>query len=186
MHGKRFRFDHSREALMQQWLSLYKDLIGSPYNPRNSSGGRSPYPKSPKHDNPHLRNPDNLLKDNLYPTLLHRDLSPHPVLATHNAPPTPLLSKTMNPQALLKRFASQTHSNPINMTIKADQPHYLMLKPSTLFLLPYLTLTCLILCALSPTTRETLPEKPISRSTHLLKEFVKPHASMVQLHSHLH
>ena len=31
--GKRCRFDHSREALMEQWLTLYKELIGSPYNP---------------------------------------------------------------------------------------------------------------------------------------------------------
>ena len=35
---------------MQQWLTLYKDLIGSPYNPRSSAGGKSPYPKSPPND----------------------------------------------------------------------------------------------------------------------------------------
>ena len=31
---------------MQQWLSLYKGLIGSPYNPRNSPGSKSPYTKN--------------------------------------------------------------------------------------------------------------------------------------------
>ena len=31
---------------MQQWLFLYKDLNLSPYNPRNSPGGKSPYPKN--------------------------------------------------------------------------------------------------------------------------------------------
>ena len=91
--GKRCRFDHSREALMQQRLTIYKNLVGSPYNPRNSPGSKSPYPKSPPMINKsYPRNLDNSLNVNYNPPLHNRDSIAPPTLAIHNTPTTPLSS----------------------------------------------------------------------------------------------
>ena len=182
---------------MQQWLSLYKDLIGSPYNPRNSPGSKSPYPQSnspESHAAP--MEPKQYIKRQSTPNPAPQRLinSPHGAelqQTSHSSLKQPGSFSNNNvrfsntsgePFRTSLLSPSRQHNNHILIT-KTDQLHYLMWRPLMLSLQPYLTRKrpsqtqhCLTYYATLQTLKEISPAKPTFKTTTLPKVYANLHA----------